>query len=241
MCVSWICVLFWFVCVCVFADYMCFWGRGCLQDSERNTDRHGNFLSVLRMPPLGYGRIRKSAVRAVKLQRAHDLAAVKRAVPTIFNKAHAHTAFLPWSRVYCRCATSLRDVLPMVTRRCSMRVKRGPRAHAVAQGGAPAIDGRVLSTTKGVKLQRAPNMAAEKCCPGPPAGDHGSGTDKEGTPIGESHRARLVNEICAGYHLVRSVIFLNSKRLSVDFGVPDWCRKRDKRSTDSCYSRQGKP
>ena len=163
MCVSWICVLFWFVCVCVFADYMCFWGRGCLQDSERNTDRHGNFLSVLRMPPLGYGRIRMSAVRAVKVQRAHDLAAVKRAVPTIFNKAHAHTAFLPWSRLYCRCATSLRDVLPMVTRRCSMRVKRGPRAHAVAQGGAPAIDGRVLSTTKGVKLQRAPNMAAEKC------------------------------------------------------------------------------
>ena len=122
------------------------------------------------MPPLGYGRIRKSAVRAVKVQRAHDLAAVKRAVPTIFNKAHAHTVFLPWSRLYCRCATSLLDVLPMFTRRCSMRVKRGPRAHAVAQGGAPAIDGRVLSTTKGVKLQRAPNLAAEKCCPGPPCG-----------------------------------------------------------------------
>ena len=196
------------------------------------------------MLPLNYGRGRKSAVRGVKVQRAHDLAVVKRALPTIFNKANAHTVFivfLPWIRLYFRCATSLLDVLPMSTRRCSMRVKRGPRAHAVAQGGAPAIDGRVLSTTKGVKLQRAPNMAAEKCCPGPPAGDHGSGTDKEGTPIGESHRARLVNEICAGYHSVISVDIQDSKRLSIDFGVPEWCRKRDIRSTDSGGSRQGKP
>ena len=97
-------------------------------------------------------------MRAVKVQCAYDLAAVKKALPTIFLKADAHTVLFLWSRSYCRCATFLSEVLPVSTRRYSMRIERGPRSRAATQLGPLATNGRELSSSKGVKLQSAPTI-----------------------------------------------------------------------------------